>query len=295
MSFRDRIREANRHDIHGFRVFRVAGQRVGFIRHAFAERLRHWPAVFAVTAHEVRLASALDHGDTPATERSAAVQGVIEKLYGDGLFQHWRGERYAVNRAFTDPPLLAMERAAIPLFGVCGYGVHLNGYVRTPDGLKMWIGRRALNKPTAPGKLDQLVAGGQPVGIGLQDNLIKECAEEAAIPAELAARALPVGAVSYCLEVEHGLRPDVLFNYDLELPPDFVPVNTDGEVEEFFLWPIEQVINTVRDSEDFKFNCALVVIDFLIRHGLIAPDHPDYIDLLSGLRQREIIFARIAD
>ena len=40
---------------------------------------------------------------------------------------------------------------------------------------------------------------------------------------------------------------------------------------------------TVEAGGDFKFNCALVVNDFLVRHGLIVPDHPDYVALLRGL------------
>ena len=46
-----------------------------------------------------------------------------------------------------------------------------------------YLGAAALlHKPTFPGELDNTVAGGQPAGIGLHDNLIKECAEEASIP-----------------------------------------------------------------------------------------------------------------
>ena len=41
----------------------------------------------------------------------------------------------------------------------------------------------------------------------------------------------------------------------------------------------------VDNGDDFKFNCHLVIIDFLIRHGLIGPDHPDYLDLISGLHR----------
>jgi hypothetical protein len=66
-----------------------------------------------------------------------------------------------------------------------------------------------------------------------------------------------------------------------------MPSNQDGEVEGFHLWPVEQVMETVRDSEAFKLNCALVVIDFLIRHGYIPPDHPDYLALLQGRLGRE--------
>jgi 8-oxo-dGTP pyrophosphatase MutT (NUDIX family) len=147
----------------------------------------------------------------------------------------------------------------------------------------MWVAQRSQNKPTEPGKLDQLVAGGQPVGIGLQDNVLKECWEEAGIPPEIARQAKPVGAISYCRETSQGLRPDVIFAFDLELPVDFKPVNKDGEVAAFFLWSMEQVISTVRDSTAFKVNCALVVIHFLIRHGFVDPEHPDYLTVLQGL------------
>ena len=115
---------------------------------------------------------------------------------------------------------------------------------------------------------------------------MKECEEEAAIPTDIARRARAVGAISYALETDVGFRPDLIFNFDLELPETFSPVNTDGEVEEFYLWSIEQVMETVRDTDAFKFNCALVVIDFLVRHGYIAADDPDYSDIVEGLRSR---------
>ena len=75
----------------------------------------------------------------------------------------------------------------------------------------------------------------------------------------------------------------MLFDFDLELPADFRPANADGEISDFYLWPMDRVIETVRDTDDFKFNCALVVIDFLIRHGFIGPGDPQYVDLLGGL------------
>jgi hypothetical protein len=151
----------------------------------------------------------------------------------------------------------------------------------------MWVAKRAGDKATSPGKLDQLAAGGQPYGLGLKQNMIKECAEEAAIPLALTDNMIPVSATSYCLETEFGLRPDVLYNFDLELPADFVPDNADGEVEEFYLWPLEQVMAMVLDGDEFKFNCSLVIIDFLIRHGYISPEHPDYMQLITGLHHRE--------
>ena len=35
------------------------------------------------------------------------------------------------------------------------------------------------------------------------------------------------------------------------------------------MWPIERVRDRVRDTDDFKFNVALVLIDLLLRHGVI--------------------------
>jgi hypothetical protein len=103
----------------------------------------------------------------------------------------------------------------------------------------------------------------------------------------LAEKSISTGAISYITEWGEGLRRDVLFNYDLKLPRDFKLVNMDGEVAEFLLWPIEDVAACVEYWDDFKFNCSLVVIDFLIRHGYIKPDHPEYLDLLKGLHSTQ--------
>ena len=85
------------------------------------------------------------------------------------------------------------------------------------------VGHRAADKRVAPNKLDNLVAGGIGNGYGLEDTLVKEADEEATILPGLIARAVPAGAVSYRMETTLGIRDDVLFVYDLEMPDDFVP------------------------------------------------------------------------
>jgi hypothetical protein len=215
------------------------------------------------------------------------VAGVLGEMKARGEIPHWRGEDYPVVERWGAAPVLRIERAASALLGTRRFGVNVNGLVRDAGDLKMWVAKRAANKQTDPGKLDHLVAGGQPFGLGLRENLFKEAGEEAGIPAELAARAVPVGAVSFRCERPEGLIDEVEFCYDLELPADFTPVNTDGEVESFSLWPIEEVLARVRDTEDFSFDVNLVVIDFALRHGLIAPDDPDYQEIWEGLRMAE--------
>ncbi|TVR97921.1 MAG: DUF4743 domain-containing protein [Rhodospirillales bacterium] len=286
MSYLDRIRACQVFDPAAYRPFRVDGANVGWVRPGLAAALADHPAVFAVSDDALVLHPRLQGFG----ERTTAVAEVVQALNAQGVLDDWRGEMFAAGARF-DQPLFAIDRGAVPAFGIRGYGVHLNGFVcddpTSRESMRMWVGRRSLTKRLSPGKLDQLVAGGQPAGLSLRDNLEKEAAEEAAIPRALVSRARPVGAISYRTEQPEGLRNDVLLVYDLALPPGFVPRNTDGELSGFELWPIDRVAAAVRDGDAFKFNCALVVIDFLIRHGFIGPEEPDYLALVAGLHVPE--------
>jgi isopentenyldiphosphate isomerase len=281
MAFVDRIRECNTHDPAKFRAFHVAGWRVGAVRLDRVARLASFRDVFTVDDDAVTLRPDLA---TPE-QRSAAIARVVASLEAAGEVRGRRDEFYPVAMQFGTEPLLQIERAAVPFFGVRAYGVHMTGFVRGAAGMSIWVPRRARGRHNFPGMLDNTVAGGQPVGIGLRANLVKECGEEAGIPPELAVQARGVGAISYCVEHSDGLKPDMQFCFDLELPAEFTPRNTDGEVESFMLWPVERVMAIVRDTQEFKFNCNLVLIDFFLRHGLIDCDDPDYVALVEGLHR----------
>ncbi|MBO6947650.1 MAG: DUF4743 domain-containing protein [Rhodospirillales bacterium] len=289
MSLIERLDACARFTPGNYRPLVISEKMLGRVDHAFAETLSAFDDVFEVTPDAVALSGTL----ADPAERTDAVARVLEKLRDDGLFPGWRGEHYPVSESFYAAPLLTVERATVPRFGTMGYGVHLNGYVMKGETIHMWVGRRSMKKPTGPGKLDQVVAGGQPVGLSVWDNLMKECGEEAGMPADLARHAHPVGTVSYITERDEGLRHDVLFNYDLELPDSFKPTPTDGEVDEFYLWPIEDVVVRIRDTDDFKFNAALVIIDFAVRHGVLVPDDPEYIDITEAIRVGRFSSAKV--
>lgn len=282
MAFIDHIAACNRHDLSKFLPFLIAGERVGWVRHDVARRLATFPEAFRTGRDQVHLHPALD---TPES-RAQAFDAVSQELHRDWGTPRLRGERYRVARRFADQPLASVDRGVVSLFGIRSFGIHVNGIVRRADGLHLWVGRRAADKSVAPNKRDNLVAGGQPMDLSLQANLLKEAAEEADIPAALAATARPVGAIAYCMEDDWGLKPDVMFCYDLDLSEDFVPRNTDGELSGFDLLPIAEVARLVRDTDEFKFNVNLVITDFLIRHGWLSPDREaDYVDIVAGLRR----------
>ncbi|KAF7243910.1 Nudix hydrolase 20, chloroplastic [Varanus komodoensis] len=192
------------------------------------------------------------------------------------------------------------------LLGVKCYGTHLNGYTWKNGEMHMWLACRALNKPTYPGLLNNLSAGGIATGLGVREMLVKE-SQEACLPVSLTALAKAVGTISYTYEGTHGeIYSECLFIFDLELPQEFVPQVGDGEVKEFYLWPlnkaayiaqnsnhlfdvkitIQQQVKEVIASSDFKPNSAMVALDFLIRHSYIQPDEePYYVELVERLHR----------
>jgi 8-oxo-dGTP pyrophosphatase MutT (NUDIX family) len=281
MSLLDRVRALQAHDPSHFRPFLIGDARVGWIKHAFADRLRAFPKVFEVGGEQVRLANRLADFDS----RSAGVGEVLVALRDGGEIEGWRNEDYGVTTAFDRPALMKVERAGVPFLGTRSYGVHLNGFVGEGEAMRLWVGRRAKDKAVAPGKLDHLVAGGMPYGLTLRETLVKECEEEASLPESLARRARAAGLLAYRMETDKGIRDDVIFCYDLEVPWDFQPENRDGEIESFELWPIARVRQAIADTEDFKFNVGPVIVDFMMRHGLLDPQAPDYVATAVALRR----------
>ncbi|HMK68052.1 MAG TPA: DUF4743 domain-containing protein [Stellaceae bacterium] len=274
------IRACNSYRPERFIPLILAGERVGLLRRDNAEILRRFPEAFKIGAEiaELRIA-----GD--AETRTARLDQVVEALVAEGLVGKWRNEVFAVAPHWGAAPVFNLDRGAVSFFGVRAYGVHMNGYRRAADGIWLWIGRRSPLKLVSPGKLDNLVAGGVGGGLGAWETLVKEAEEEASIPESLVAKAHAVGAVSYKMEVTQGLRDDVLFLYDLETPAEFVPQNRDGELVEFMPMKASEALARVSETDDFKFNVNLTIIDFALRHGLLKPEEPDYLDLLVGLHR----------
>ena len=280
MSFGDHIRACNNFDPARAVPLLAGNERVGLLRRDNAEALRQFADVFAVEEHEVRLVARYD-----VDTLSRIIDRVVDVLVVERRVPKWRNETFDVAPRWGAPPIFRLDRGAVPFFGTRAYGVHLNGYRRNGDDLYLWVGRRSPDKKVAPDKLDNLVAGGVGNGHGLDETLLKEGDEEASIPTSITKHALPVGAVSYRMETELGIRDDVLFVYDLEMPADFLPQNRDGEIVHFDLVPASLVIDRVRTSDDFKFNVNLVILDFALRHGLLRPDDPEYLDVATGLHR----------
>ena len=214
---------------------------------------------------------------------AAILEQLGRSLAAEGHFR-FRDEAFDVRASADGPSLGRIDRGALPGFGLLAAGVHVNGLVERPDGAHLWVGRRAADKLLDPGKLDHLVAGGIAAGHDPEQTLAKEGEEECSLPPEWAARTVKVAEIRYAMERPEGLRRDLLHCFDLTLPPDWVPTPNDGEVEAFRLLPLDEALAIVRDTDDFKFNVNLVLIDLFLRRGLLDRGSPQGKYLQAALR-----------
>ncbi len=279
MSYLDRIQRCNNATLVNYFPLQLDGYHIGWVRKDYQNVLMPWLEPKALAQSVMRLNSP----ENTLPSRNQLLATIVETLHQQKIIRPPMQELYPVSLAHRNDVIALVDRVSASFFGIRCYGQHLNGYVRDGEALKMWVGRRARDRGVEPGKLDQLVAGGLPHGISPADNLLKECYEEAGISKPLAEQAKAVGTISYFAESSIGLKPDTLYNYDLALPVDFHPQCTDGEVEDFYLMPLNEVADLVRETTEFKLNCNLVVIDFLVRHGVLAADEIDYTPIVAGL------------
>lgn len=279
MSFLDHFNYAHNSDLKQWTPWYHADALIGYANRKFKER-----------GINFGLWQETDNGlvipDQSEGELSQLFARFAKQTYEEGLLWSWVGELFPVKASVTDPTRFVMERTLTAPLGCLTFGVHLNGYVRTKRGIELWVAKRAQSKSTFPGKLDNIVAGGQPAGLSLFENLIKECFEEAGISKTQAKESVATGAISYRHTDGRGLKRDLLYCYDLELPDSFVPVCQDGEVDSFERLPIDEVLTIIKTSDEFKYNCNLIIIDFAIRHGVLTGDNtPEYAELCERRNQ----------
>lgn len=282
----EKIHALNTFTPEDFSPFRACGiADLGFIRKDYLEVLRDFPDVFIETPEAIELAPTLDTYE----KRTQAFEVVVEALDARNIFTFKKmREMYPVHPGWGRAPVFEVERNATLFLGIRTQGVHINGYsVNSAGNMTIWLQERAAHLGAWPGMLDQMAAGGQPVGLSVRENMIKEGGEEALLPPEMMERAVSVGTLSYCLDFGEGLRRDTIFLYDLKLPEGVIPRPDGEEVAAFHEIQAAQALAMLYDPAEtrFKPNADAALIDFFIRHGIITPDNePDYVRIVKALR-----------
>ncbi|KAJ3526357.1 hypothetical protein NM208_g11228 [Fusarium decemcellulare] len=250
-----------------------------------------WPADFTINQEDRTVTLSAPPAGTTLTEHAnTAFQKAVDKAIDHDLFPILHQEHSEYFRVVGARSFVQIERFTAPLFGIATRGAHLTGYVRDSDGrIKIWVARRSRHLFSYPGLLDSTVAGGVKASDTPLACILAEATEEACLPTDLvsssvqAAGAITLANINARSELFHS---DIIYVYDLEMPGDVIPKPGDDEVDEFILMECDQVIRRMLAGE-FKPNVCPVMIDFLLRHGVITEEsESDYAEIQARLRRR---------
>ena len=247
----------------------------------------------------------LFHQPATAAERTALVARLTAAWRQEDKFRilrGWREEPWPIYGRHGEV-LYSMERAAVGLFGCMRYGVHMTAYFRRDDGhskypYRIWVPERSKLKSSFPGMLDNTVAGGMMTGEEPRECIVREADEEASLPEDVVRKdARLIGTISYIYVTDErsGMQdliyPEVQWVYDLELPSDnsIVPAPKDGEVEKFNLHTVEEIQEQLATGK-WKPNCAVVMLDFLVRRNIYTTANEPNRDLIVKKSHRIMPF-----
>ena len=254
-----------------------AGQplRAGSVAIVHLPALARWPEALRTDAEGVTLTVA-------AAQRSGFLAQANHDLHAAGLITGWRSETYPLQPTAGGAVLATLERAAARFWGTLTFGAHCNGYQADTRGRPshLWIARRALDKATEPGLLDNLIGGGVPLGQTPAQAVLREGWEEAGLlPVQM--QGLVAGRrLRLARDVPEGFQREELSVFDLALPDGVLPLNQDGEVHSHRLLPLDEALAHAA-AGDMTVDAALVTLDFALRRRLLPPNQHQHLQALA--------------
>ncbi|KAF4781168.1 thiamine pyrophosphokinase [Colletotrichum scovillei] len=197
-----------------------------------------------------------------------------------------------------------------PVFGIVTTGVHLNVYKgkkEDPKAYSIFVAKRSDKKSTFRGMYDQCAAGGyQYAGGGFgeaNDKSAKECLKrevkeeingslgsdwlkdvKKAPPIQFAVLRDKKWGKDFLGAPELGVK----IPFDLEVKEDPVFKPNPDEVESVEKKSVGEIVKDLLNGE-FKPNSALVMIDFLIRHGCLGEVSPGDVDQMKKMLQEHAV------
>jgi isopentenyldiphosphate isomerase len=287
--------EAYKRFMADYYYFMIEGYKApfGYVHSSFLNAMS-WPDFWSVN-HNQRLltfnvSGGFDH-------RTAMMEKTLRQEHEKGQASavgKWRDELFPIYSSEGEH-VLDLDGCGVDRFGIVNPGVHLIGYVTTENERMFWIPRRSKTKATYPGMLDNTVGGSLASREKPIDCIVREAAEEALFPVEYTlANIKSCGTLSYQMAQmdngKPGCQHQVQYLYEMEIGEDLVPKPGDGEVESFTLMSLEEVRMALSNGE-FKLNCAMTWLAYLIRHGVInAENEENLVEICARLHRKHDLF-----
>ncbi len=191
-------------------------------------------------------------------------------LHGAGLAGEWRNEQLAVHDQF-DHLKGTVERAAVRPLGIATAAVHLAG--QTPDG-RHWVQQRSHKKSNDPGLWDTLMGGMVSSLDTVETALERETWEEAGLKMATLQNVTHGGRVLTRRPSFEGNGAGYVIEdidwYRCTVPEGVMPVNQDGEVEQFRLMEVVELVAALQRGE-FTTEATLILVEVLEVSQLPTP------------------------
>lgn len=290
MKFSDAIRPYKSADLTGFVRVIIAGQPIGWTRREFAvladgfndtwdfqDEALHLSNAYAdydarTQAIDETFVALSEAGHLPSMPDYGSLGGIDwYPIYSNGQ----ANDRLAIIKRFY-APFLGIHNEAIMV-----HGFHDNRY---------WAAKRGKIVEYGAGLLDIMVAGAVRHDQNLEEAILDEGMAEANIDATWLPHIKPVQKLHFYYLTERGFLMNETFHiYDFDTHNTFEPkTNLPLEVEGFQEYSIPEIMIAVQHGNIFKGQINMVLADFLIRHGHLTAEHPDYqttYDLLYQIRE----------
>jgi 8-oxo-dGTP pyrophosphatase MutT (NUDIX family) len=193
-------------------------------------------------------------------------------LRDQGRLGKWRNELLRVTGDSGQVRGL-IERAAVRQLGIRTFAVHLVAYSQIANSAAspgMWVQQRALDKANDPGLWDTCAGGLAAGDESLLLSLEREVQEEAGLDLPSLQRDGHLikrgNTIHTQRNIPEGFLVEELLCWDINLPNTAIPVNQDGEVEKFELWPIENIVTGIAEHQ-FTVEAALIIHQSLVARG----------------------------
>jgi 8-oxo-dGTP pyrophosphatase MutT (NUDIX family) len=194
-------------------------------------------------------------------DATAALNALADALRALGVGrvrQHWRNEQLAVCDA-QGQRIASVERGVCRPLGIATSAVHLVGC--TSDG-RFWVQQRSLDKANEPGLWDTLMGGMVSAQDSIESALARETWEEAGLHVDAMTELRRGGEVLLRKPSSDGADAGYVVErvdwYRCIVPDGEQPINQDGEVAQFALLEVPDLIERLQRDE-FTTEAALIL------------------------------------
>ena len=272
----------------------VAGQQVGYVRPALAEKLvERAPEFFGQTGPQTITVIAENLTPQELTERFKTLH---EQLAAEGILPKPVKEFSDVRANIGDEPLFQVNRSLIFPLGIISRGVHA---ILTFENGDFLVAKRSDKVFTFQGCFDISVGGLLPSGKDPWDHVKVEAAEEGSFDLSAIRPSGEAKVLRYArnvqgkqdgdkykpafpFETDGGTNWDEVYCWPITIPDSTVPVPNDGEVKSFQRMTAIEMIDSLRNEPDrWKTNSGVMLLQY------VAND-PRYSALFSAEERKEL-------